>query len=410
MMNQRRPVRTWPIVLALLACAAACAQDEIVATVKEERVPEKDAGREGLEMVKRSLMLGDVAFRYQQLVDPKQQDKPVVQRYGDYILGCEFPRGTWNWDLEYFLNVTVARPGEQPFVVNRALLQEGIYVLQQGKRGVADMVWPLPPIATGTGATATGATASPAGSAGRLVFRFVKTPAEPTWMQVRVSIEGEPETKIKMVELHSYPTVTSGPPERQRWAATLTRSMQMDKPVPLTVADEWAIVMYNRYAHEEGGSILVMDPEQVETADIGGVYPIAARLTTRPLTSVSFTMGYFWDTPYAKAIATFQPQAAERLKLLRAVDWSVPVDLARWQQEKADVAEVIALAGGTASAAGQEWQQLQAEMDTVIAALQQGGADSAMCRRFVLLTRQARDLKASLYEPALQALIKQATQ
>jgi len=391
----------WPLMLLIAALAAAvapvCAQDEIVATVKEERLPEKDAGREGLEMVKRSLTLGNVAFRYQQLVDPKQQDKPLNQRYADYILGCEFPRYSWNWDLQYFLEVTVARPGEKPFNANRALLQEGIYILQQGKRGVADMVWPLPASATRP-------------QPGRLAVRFVKLPDEPTWLSLRVSVEGEPDTKLTQVQLSSYPTVTSGPPERQRWAATLTRAMQMDKPVPLNPAEEWALVMHNRYAHEEGGSILVMDPAQIESADIGGTYPVSVRMNTKPLAAATFALGYFWDTPYERAIAAFQPTAPERLKRLRATDWTVPVDLPRWTQLQADVTEVLALAGADAGDRAAQWPPLQAEMQATIAALGQPHADPALYRRFVLLSRQADELKAALYEPALQALIKQATQ
>jgi len=391
----------WPLMLLLAALASvatpARADDEIVATTSEERLPEKDAGREGLVMVKRSLMLGNVAFRYQQLVDPKQNDKPLNQRYADYILGCEFPRYSWNWDLQYFLEATVARPDEKPFNANRALLQEGISILQQGKRGVADMVWPLPATATRP-------------QPGRLAVRFVKLPDEPTWLYLRVSIEGEPDTKLTQVQLSSYPTVTSGPPERQRWAATLTRAMQMDKPVPLDPAEEWAIVMHNRYAHEEGGSILVMDPEQIVSGDIGGVYPISVRMQTRPLSVATFAMGYFWDTPYDRAIAAFQPTAPERLRRLRAMDWSVPVDLARWERLQADVTEVLALAGAHAGDRAAQWPPLQAEMKQTAVALQEPNADPALYRRFVQLGRQAGELRAALYEPALQALIKQATQ
>ena len=390
-----------PVVILLASCVWAAvpvsAQDQIVARVKEERVAEKDAGREGLQMVKRSLTLGNAAFRYQQLVDPAQQDKPVVQRYGDYALGCDFPRGSWNWDLEYFLNVTVARPGDKPFVANRALLQESITILQQGRRGVADMVWPLPATATRP-------------QPGRLAVRLVKLPDDPAWMTVRISIEGEPDTKLTQIELHSYPTVTSGPPERQRWAATLTRTMQMGKPAPLDPAQEWAVLMHNRFAHEEGGSLLVMDPDQVASADIGGVYPIAVRMTLKPLSAATFAMGYFWDTPYPQAIAAFMPEAPARLKRLRATDWSVPVDLARWQREQMEVAEVLALAGAAAGDRAARWQRLQADMAEVIAALQQPHPDPAVYRRFVSLSRQAADLKTALYDPALQALIKQATQ
>lgn len=384
------------IILALITCGAACAQAPIVASVKEELLPQKDAGREGLVIVKRSLTLGNAAFRYQQLVDPAQRNKPVAQRYGDYFLGCDFPRGTWNWDLQYFLDVTVTRPNEKPFIANRAALQEGIYVLQQGQRGVADMVWPLP--------------AGQAATAGRLAVHFIRTPEDPAWMTIRVSLEDAPEAAITRLALNSYPTVTSGPAERQRWATTPTRALQMaSQAVPLNVADEWALVLHNRHAHEERGCLIVMDPYQLESGEIGGTYAVSPRFNTRPLQAVSFTIGYFWDTRYDKAAATFFADAPQRLQRLRATDWTVPVDLAGWQKRQAEAAEVLALVPETAKEA-QQWRQLKAEMDALAATLQAGGATEAACRRFVLLNRQTAALREALYEPALQALIKQATQ
>lgn len=384
------------VIIALITSGAAHAQDLIAASIKEEMLPQKDAGREGLVIVKRSLTLGNAAFRYQQLIDPAQQNKPVVQRYGDYFLGCDFPRGTWNWDLQYFLDVTVTRPGEKPFIANRATLQEGTYILQQGQRGVADMVWPLP--------------ADGAAAAGRLAIRFLKTPDHPAWMTIRVSLEDAPGAAITRIALSSYPTVTSGPAERQRWATTPTRALQMaSQPVPLNVADEWALVLHNRYAHEEGGCLIVMDPDQFESGEIGGTYAVSPRFNTRSLQSVSFTIGYFWDTRYDKAAAAFLAEAPQRLQRLRATDWAVPVDLTGWQKEQAEMAEVLALVPESTKEA-QQWGQLQVEMDALAGRLRAGGATDADSRRFVLLSRQAAALREALYEPALQALIKQATQ
>ncbi|NCO95551.1 MAG: hypothetical protein COY42_09910 [Armatimonadetes bacterium CG_4_10_14_0_8_um_filter_66_14] len=376
----------------------AHAQDQLTATTKEERVSVPDEpNRQGLQMVKRSLLLGPVAFRYQQLVDPSAGDKPVVQRYADYILGCEFPRYTWNWDLEYFLDVTVTRPGDPPFVANRATLQRGIYVLQQGRRAVADMVWPLPPSAGRTH--------------GELVVRFVKTPDDPNWMHVRVTIEGDPAATITQVALHSYPTVTTGPPERQRWVTSLTRAVQStDKPAARNPADEWGLVLHNRLAQEEGGALLVMDPDEIKIADASGVYPIAVRLQPNPTQSVRFAMGYFWDTPYDKAVASFRQQAPDRLKRLRAVDWSVPLDLARWEKNKRDVEELLSLTEAARTQYQPQWTALAAQADEALkqAATHQD-ADPGAARRFVLLSRQAEELRAKLYEPALQALIEGAT-
>jgi hypothetical protein len=378
------------------------AQDELAATTKEERVAVPDEpNRMGLQMVKRNLLLGPVAIRYQQLVDPKQGNQPVVQRYGDYLLGCEFPRGTWNWDLEYFLDVTVTRPGAKPFVANRTSLQEGMYALQQGRRAVADLVWPLP----------TGGKATASAGAGRMVVRLVKPADDPHWIYVRVTVEGDPEAKITQVSLHSYPTVTSGPPERQRWVSSLTRAFQTgNAPMTLNPAEEWGLVLHNRFVDEEGGALLVMEPEQIKSADAEGVYPIQVQLRPAPTAALDFAMGYFWDTPYEKAVAAFRQEAPERLKRLREVDWSVPLDVARWQAEKQEVDELL-----NVTQAGRA--QYQAQWTALVAAAEEAlkhtaGADDTpgAARRFVLLTRQAQELKAKLYEPALQALIDRAVQ
>jgi hypothetical protein len=181
----------------ILSCAVGCAE-ELTATVKEERVTVADEqGREGLQMVKRNLTFGPMAVRYQQLVDPKNADAPVNQRYADYILGLDFPRYTWNWDLQYFLEALVTRPGQKPLNATRSTLQKATYILQQGPRVVADILWTLPPVA------------------GRppcdFVIRMIAFADQPEWLYLRAGLEGDPEAKISDFRLHSYPFTTSGP-------------------------------------------------------------------------------------------------------------------------------------------------------------------------------------------------------
>jgi hypothetical protein len=374
--------------IVLLGPLAALAQpaEEITATVKEERVKEPDeANRQGLEMLKRDLTLGNMAIRYRQLVDPKQGDKPLNQRYGDYILGCDFPRYSWNWDLQYFLDVTVTRPGQPPFIANRTMAQSAIHVMAQGLRGVADMVWPLP-------------------GKGELVVRLVKLAEDPSWFYLRATIEGDDEAKITLVRVSSYPTITSGPPERQRWVTTPTRGLQMtNQPTALTPADEWALVLHNRYVHEDGGALLVMDPAQITAATAGETYPISIRMTPKPTTSVALALGYFWDTPYQKAIAAYQSEAAERLKRLRQLDWTVHPDLPAWEREKQQIEEL--LAGTGQGQYGATWAEMQRQAEE----LRSKPGDQAASRKLVLLIRQARALRAQLYEPALQRLIETGT-
>lgn len=379
--------------LSLLAgplVALAQPAEEIIATVKEERTKEPDEpNRQGLEMLKRDLVLGNVAIRYRQLVDPKQGDKPLTQRYGDYILGRDFPRYSWNWDLQYFLDVTVTRPGQPPFIANRTMAQSAMHVMLQGQRGVVDMVWPLP-------------------GKGELVARLVKLPEDPNWFYLRATTEGDDEAKITLVRVSSYPTITSGPPERQRWVTSPTRGLQMsDKPVPLAPAEEWALVLHNRYVHEEGGALLLMDPEQTTAATAGETYPISVRMTTRPTNSVSLALGYFWDTPYPKAIAAFQAEAPERLKRLRQMNWAVPPNLTAWDREKQQIGELLALAEDKPGQYAAEWADMMRQAEELRG---RAGGDEAASRRLVLLIRQARTFKAGLYEPALQRLIKTATQ
>jgi hypothetical protein len=390
-------MKQFPLWAGLVLCSLASAwADEVVVTVKEERAPIGDERKDqGIVLFKRLLSIGNAGVRYYRALDSKNGDALVTQRYGDYILGCEFPRWSWNWDLQYFLEVTVTRPGEKPFSATHAALQEGIYPLQQGPRGVADMVWPL--------------WGKAPDQAGRLAVRLVKPGDDPNWMFVRVSLEGEPEAKITQVRLSSYPVITSGPPDRQRWVETASRGLQMSNQAQaLDPATEWALVMHNKYAQEDGGSLLVVDPAQIAGLSAQGVYPVSVTLTPSSERVVTVAMGYFWDTPWEQAVAEFRPQMAERLQRLRSVDWTVPVDRERWERERAEVAEILKLlpAGGPWSG---RWAELQGEGDKTLAELRQPQPEAAAYRRFVLLLRRVEALKDELYQPAIAALIEAAT-
>ena len=379
-----------------LCCLAAAWADEVAVTVKEDRAPIADERNDqGVVLFKRVLSIGNAGVRYQQALDSKNGDKLVTQRYADYILGCEFPRWSWNWDLQYFLDVTVTRPGGQPFIPNRAALQEGIYPLQQGARGVADMIWPL----AGKDPT----------QAGRLAVRLVKPGDDPNWMFVRISLEGEPEAKITQVRMSSYPVITSGPPDRQRWVETASRGLMMGgPPEKLDPATEWAVAMHNKYANEEGGSLLVMDPTQIAAMSAQGTYPVNITMTPSSDRVVTVAMGYFWDTPWEKAVAAFKPQMSERLQRLRNVDWTVPVDRSRWERERQEVAEILKLLPAEGPWQ-QRWALMQADGDKVLAELGRPTPDPAAYRRFVLLMKEVGELKDQLYQPAIAALIDAAT-
>lgn len=386
------------IALSIILCCGLALADGLTATLKEERAaaPE-EPNRQGLELVKRSLTLGPAAVRYQQLVDPKKADAPVVQRYGDYILGLDFPRGTWNWDLEYFINVTVTRPGAEPVNATRAALQQGTYILQQGPRVVADMVWPLPAVA--------------GRPAAELAIRLVAFADEAQWLYLRAGVEGDPEARISDLRLHSYPTTTSGPPERQRWVTSLTRGVQMsDKVEPLDPATEWGLVLHNRMAQEDDGTLLVTDPAEIKSAGAVGVYPIEVQLQPMDRREVHVAMGYFREMPWEKAVAAFRPVAPEQLKRLRAVDWNPPLNRAAWEKQKQSIEELLNLTEVGKTEYQAEWAAVRARAEAALEKLAQEPGDATAARSFVLSMNQATDLQRRLYDPALKALIEKATQ
>ena len=382
--------------VALLAACGVGLGDPVAVSTKEARKPIKgDEKRAGLDQVERTLQMGNAGFRYVQTVDPKQGDQPVVQQYGDYILGCTFPQ-IWNWDGEYFLDVQVTRPNEKPFIANRAMLQEGIYVLEQGRRGVAEMVWPLPPLPEGSDA-----------DAGRLAVRIVKPADEPTWFYVEARLEGSPEAAISQVRVGTYPFITTGPPERQRWITTLTSGYHMtDAQTPFDPATEWGVVLHNKVAQEDGGCLFVFEPSEVQSARAGGTYCVGLTMDSAPgLRAAHLAFGYFWDTNYAKAIADFRPQAPQVLDRLSRLDWSVTPDAGRWQRMSAEITELLSHQG-MPEQFGARWPALSQEAQAALGAAPTREAE----RKFGLLAAQAEKLKSEMYGAALEALVKEAGQ
>jgi hypothetical protein len=385
------------VVVAALGASAAFGEEFTVAAT-ESRKPLADDKRAGLEVVERGLRLGNASFRYVQTVDPTQGDAPVVQQYGDYILGCTFPQ-IWNWDGEYFLDVQVKRPNGQPFIANRARLQEGIYILQQTTRGVAEMVWPLP---------ATEGVAQP----GALAVRIVKVPTDVNWFHLEARIEGEPETVITQVRVGTYPYITSGPPERQRWVTSLTAAHQMsDQLIPLDPPTEWGVVLHNKIAQEEGGCLFVFDPDQVQAERAGGTYNVGLHMDAAPGTrAMQFAFGYFWDTNYAQAIERFRPEAPAVLERLRKADWSVGVDAAWWAKLSREIDELLTHQGMQDQFGGR-WKAMQdMAQQSIAAAGQEGDSARQAERRFGALAREAGKLKTEMYAAALDALVREAGQ
>lgn len=285
----------------------------MVATVTETRGA---AGRGGLEAVDRRLQIGNAEAHYHQVVNPREGDRPVAQGYGDYLFGLEFPAGaSWNWDLEYFLDVSVSRPGAAAFVANRATLQAGTHVLERGKRAVADLVWPMPAAKAGTTRPDTAAV---------LALRMVKVAADPAWLYLEVRLDGDPRAAIAQVRTRAYPFITTGPPERRRWLTTLTKDYGLtDAAQKFDPAAEWALVLHNRRVQAERGCLLVFDPSEVRSATAGGTYCVQVNLTPKvERRVVHLALGYFRDERYETAVTHLRAEAPAVLERLRQTRWT----------------------------------------------------------------------------------------
>ena len=403
-------MRGLPVVAGLLLLGfsgGVRAADPCPVTLHDERTPAKDDPvRQGLEFVERRVSLGNLDFRYRQLVDPKQADLPVVKGYGDFFLACGFPPGTWNWNQEYFLDASVVRPGAPPFTANRATLQAGTYIVESGTRGVVDMVWPLPPLPGPQVVTAT------TGTPGRLAVRVVKIGPQTQWFFMELGLEDAGAAEFGAITLAGFPVVTSGPPERQRWAVTPSRALQLGTgQVPLDPATECVILLHNKFDQEDGGELVVMDPDEVKAVTVGGVYPVAIVLVPKPgRSTLHVALGYFWDTPYGRASDEFRRQAPGVRDQLRRLDWDARRDAAAWTRQRQEYAELVRREKLTGDAVNR-WQALAAEGDRLlapagtapVAATGQRRADD---RRAAALLRDVKGLGDELYALALAAVVK----
>jgi len=390
-------------------CLAAERPAHVEVTLKEERTSvTDDPQRKGLEAVDRRLQMANLWIRYHLLFDPAHGNRPVIERYGDYFLACGFPPGTWNWNLEYFLDVYVARPNEKPFNANRATLQEGFYVLEEGSRGVADMVWPLP-------AGKTERAKADAKEGGSLSVRLVKVAADENWFYVEVALEGEERAQVSQVRLGAFPVVTTGPPERQRWATTLKSAYRLSRALTgLDAGTEWGVVLHNKNAQEEGGCLVVFDPDEMESGRVAGTYGVSLYLTPgKGRQAVHLALGYFWDTHYEKGVAQFRKEAPALLERLRRMNWAARLSTEQWLRQRQEIERLLAQEA-VKERFGKQWSALRGEVERILAeanrkAAQRQPLSRKSERRFCVLMKQVRQLRAPLYEAALRALIEEAT-
>ena len=107
--------------------------------------------------------------------------------------------------------------------------------------------------------------------------------------------------------------------DRRRWLTTPVRSSECaEKPVIIDTKDEWQFVLHNRFAQNDAGTFLAVDPDSVASVSVQQKGPINLTLTPKKLDSeMVFVLGDWVDVPYSQSAADFFTAAVEVEKELK---------------------------------------------------------------------------------------------
>ncbi|MBM4049116.1 MAG: hypothetical protein FJ279_28795 [Planctomycetes bacterium] len=361
-------------------------------TREKLKEPERDpklASRVGFERVERHLSVGNARFWLRQTFEPGQPDGPVVKQYGDFFFGLEFGRrGNGQWDVWHFLQPRVLLPNEKaPVHPTRARPPMGFFPLEQGKRGLADMVWP-------------------AGEAGgAFTIRAVKLPDDPQWLYLEVSVDS-PGATLDGVAISAYPCETTGPPERERWiSSAVAGHLMTNQRAPINPATEWALCWHNKRAQEDWGVLSVFDPEEVAGAAAFGTYGVALELKPKPnRATLRLAVGYFKATPYAEALAALGRDADGLLRRLRTLRWTLDMaNMANIERELSPLNDLLRHKS-VEEKFGVRWREAANRIAALKASKQLTRAEE---RELAALLHSQRVLRDEMYATALEALIRE---
>ncbi len=393
-------------LLPLLPAQPAGAADLFLVKLQESRSPvQNDAQRAGMAFVDRRLQVDNLSMWYHRLVDPRHDDQVKFFSYGDYFMSCRFGGfGNGGWDMEYFLVAEVGYPNAPAVNVIGDSLQQGIYLLEQQERALVDLVWPVPPPPGGQG------------SGGTLRVRLSKQPGATRWAYLEVRLQATQGAQLRGVAVSGYPSNTSGPPERERWAKTAAQdgNLQSGAALSLDPRAEWAVAMYNRHADEQDANLAVFLPDEVQAARVSGAYQVALALTPAAGTeAVHLALGYYTGTAHAEGNARFLQEAQKVRETLAGLRWQPDfarmVDLDAVLREYAPLLELP----GVRARMGKETDGLVADAR----GLQQGliadaaagrPTDYARVLEFTRKIEQVRALRDRLYAAAVEALVEGA--
>jgi hypothetical protein len=147
--------------------------------------------------------------------------------------------------------------------------------------------------------------------------------------------------------------------------STLTRELQtQDTPTTLDPATEWAFMLHNHLSQEEGGCLMVLDPETVDKLAVAGTYNITPTLTPRPGTrSLRVACGYWGKRHWREQLPAFRQEATQVGERLRQAQFSLSAsriwDSTVAREDYEYLLGLSSLPEGLRSEARQAWDQLQ---------------------------------------------------
>lgn len=361
----------------------------ILARVTETRQPEtRDPERAGYDRVRREVALDNLIAKYEAFVKPDADDQPIAAKYADHFFGLDFGRiaGNGGWDLWDFVNPTVVSPEGRTCRLMGVERQRGLNVLAEGQTAVADFLWELPRDAAGQ-------------SPGLLGVRYLKRAGETYWAYVEIWIAGAPGWTLGPVTFSSYPYNTSKTREaaRERWVATNIRELATtDTDTALDPGAEWGLMLHNRLSQEDGGCLMVLDPEEVSALAVAGTYPVQPKLTPRPgRRSLRVAIGYWADRHWRQELPIFRQEAPGVRDRLVAMQFSLTAnqiwDSAVAQEDYEYLLGETQIPQELRDRARQAWQALEQA---------RGTGDQPLSREeemtFLHLTRQCRELHRAM--------------
>jgi len=249
----------------------------------------------------------------------------AVERGQPFLFGCSFGRyGNGGWNIWKFLDATVATTAGSFDAISRYVLDEA-FLFEEGARAIAEFRWPCD-----------------AGRTSALAVRILKLPEFDRWFFLRVSVEGE--ASLSGAAVSCYPGNTSGPPERERWAAGPGRAFNLHDGTAALTAVDAAAAFYNRCAQKEFGNLLVFLPEQIGAISASGTYGVLVRLSPKGgVRTVCLALGYFRGEDSAAALARFFGGESARVRrALESIDWTPRVDYAEDERTVAFIEELAA--------------------------------------------------------------------